>query len=311
MSAETFDITILGANSAVPAHGRHPSSQYVRIGQDALLIDCGEGTQMQLKKFRCKLNRIAYIFISHLHGDHFYGLIGLLSSMQLQRRERLLTLIGPPGLDEIITVQLKHSQSALEFPLRFIAVQPTEKELLVEEPDYRVYGFPLQHRIPCTGFLIEEKIPFRKLKKEALLADRPPVEVIKALREGREWVDPQTGEVRYPLHKYAYPSPQVRSYAYCSDTKYFPELADMVRGVSLMYHESTFSQADAQRALETGHSTTRDAAFSALRADAAELLLGHFSSRYVDLAPLLAEAQTIFPSSYLSEEGKTFIPKVR
>ena len=300
-----FEVTILGSNSAIPAHGRNQTSQLVSVGNSFLLIDCGEGTQIQLRKFKLKFGRIDFILISHLHGDHFYGLMGLISSFHLVKRERLLTIFGPSGLDEIITTQLKHTNTKLSFPLRFVPTQADGKNLILEEPMFRAFTFPLQHRIPCTGFLIEEKPGLRNMVKEKLVKTKMPVEAIASLREGNDVVD-SDGKVLYSVEEYTYPPKQSKKYGYCSDTIFDPSLVDYIKGVDLLYHEATFGDDETERAGATFHSTSRQAANIAMNAKAGKLLLGHYSSRYKDISPILNQAKEVFENSFLSEEGVTY-----
>ena len=300
-----FEVTILGSNSAIPAHGRNQTSQLVSVGNSFLLIDCGEGTQIQLRKFKLKFGRIDFILISHLHGDHFYGLMGLISSFHLVKRERLLTIFGPSGLDEIITTQLKHTNTQLSFPLRFVPTNTEGKNLILEEPMFRVFTFPLQHRIPCTGFLIEEKPGLRNMVKEKLVKTKLPIEAIISLREGNDFVGPD-GNVLYTVEEYTYPPRHSKKYGYCSDTIFDPSLVDYIKEVDLLYHESTFGDDEAERAGTTFHSTSRQAAIIAMKANVGKLLLGHYSSRYKDLSPILNQAEEVFENSVLSEEGVTY-----
>lgn len=300
-----FEVTILGSNSAIPAHGRNQTSQLVSVGNSFLLIDCGEGTQIQLRKFKLKFGRIDFILISHLHGDHFYGLMGLISSFHLVKRERLLTIFGPSGLDEIITTQLKYTNTKLSFPLRFVATQAEGKNLILEEPMFRVFTFPLQHRIPCTGFLIEEKPGLRNMVKEKLLKTKMPIEAIISLREGKDFADAD-GNVLYTVEEYTFPPKQSKKYCYCSDTVFDPGLVDYVREVDLLYHEATFGDDETERARTTFHSTSRQAAGIAMKANVGKLLLGHYSSRYKDLSPILDQAKQVFGNTFLSEEGVTY-----
>ena len=300
-----FEVTILGSNSAIPAHGRNQTSQLVSVGNSFLLIDCGEGTQIQLRKFKLKFGRIDFILISHLHGDHFYGLMGLISSFHLVKRERLLTIFGPSGLDEIITTQLKYTNTKLSFPLRFVPTQAEGKNLILEEPMFRVFTFPLQHRIPCTGFLIEEKPGLRNMVKEKLVKTKMPVEAIVSLREGKDVVDPDS-KILYRVEEYTYPPKQSKKYGYCSDTVFDPTLVNFIHGVDLLYHEATFGDDETERAGTTFHSTSRQAGIIAMKANVGKLLLGHYSSRYKDLTPILDQAKEVFENTYLSEEGVTY-----
>lgn len=300
-----FEVTILGSNSAIPAHGRNQSAQLVMIGQSGLLLDCGEATQIQLRKFKLKFSKIDFIFISHLHGDHYLGLMGLISSFHLNKRSRLLTIFGPAGLDEIITVQLKHSNSKLNFPLRFIQTKPDQEELILEEKNFRVVSFPLKHRLPCTGFRIEEKVQFRNLIKEKLLETKLPLVAINALRKGKDYLDEEVGKL-YAVSEYTYPVKKYRSYAYCSDTIFDPSIVRYIEKVSLLYHESTFGEDERERATDTFHSTAAQAGQIAQLAQVDRLMLGHYSTRYLDLTPLLEQAKHYFHEVILSEEGITY-----
>lgn len=301
-----FDVTILGSNSAIPAHGRNQTAQLVNVGLTSMLLDCGEGTQIQLRKFKLKYSRIENIFISHLHGDHYFGLMGMISTFHLQKRTRLLTIFGPQGLDEIITTQLKYSNTRLNFPLRFIQTNPYEKELILEEKNYKVFSLPLKHRLPCTGFLIQEKPGLLRMKKEMLLEHKISVEAINTLRKGIDFVNEKEG-IHYLVKDFTWPPKPLRSYAFCSDTVYDPvDLVANIQGVSTIYHESTFGEEEVLRAKETFHSTAAQAADIAKKAGAKKLLLGHFSTRYVDLDPLLKQAKINFENSFLSEEGITY-----
>jgi ribonuclease Z len=303
------ELTILGNTSSIPMHGRHHTAQILRFGQELLLIDCGEGSQLQLRKYKIKAAKISAIFISHLHGDHYLGLIGLLSSYHLAKRSQPITVFGPRGLDEIITTHFRWSNTRLCYPLTFIPTQTERKALLLDRPQFTVSSFPLQHRIPTTGFLIQEKEGLRSLIKEKLEAHPLPVEALQQLRTGQDYLSP-SGEI-HRAADYCHPLPPLRSYAFCSDTAFFPELAPLLQGVDLLYHEATFAEADAPRAAETFHSTAKQAATMAQLCGAKLLLLGHFSSRYPDLTNLLAEAKTVFPDSHLSEEGSSYLIRPR
>lgn len=299
-----FEVTILGNTSSIPVHGRNHTAQVIRFGQECLLLDCGEGTQIQMRKFKIKSSRISHIFISHLHGDHYLGLIGLLSSYHLSKRTQPLKIFGPQGLDEIITTHFRWSNTRLAYPLEFIQTHADGLNLLLDHPRFSVYSFPLSHRIPTTGFLIKEKQGLRSLIKEKLLENKIPLQAIHEIRSGRDFID-ELGNV-FRVDEYAHPLPALRSYAFCSDTKFEPTLRTFLRGVDLLYHESTFMESDALRAADTFHCTAKQAAEIAKISEVKNLLLGHFSSRYVDLNEMLAEAQTVFTNSTLSEEGKTY-----
>lgn len=300
-----FKVTILGSGAASPAHGRNQTSQVVTSGNSCFLVDCGEATQIQLKRYKIKLSRIDFVFISHLHGDHYLGLMGLISTMHLSRREKPLTIFGPKGLDEIITVQLKYSHLKLHFPIRFVPTEHDGKQLLVDHKYLKVYSFPLKHRIPCTGFSFEEKPRLRNLIKEKVHFAKLGIEAILTLRSGMDYLD-EEGNVIYSAEEYTHPPAPLRKYAFCSDTLYDEEIIPYIRNSSLLYHEATFMNIDEIRAGETCHSTAAQAATIAKSAGAKQLLLGHYSSRYVDLNPLLEEAKAVFEPSILSEEGTAY-----
>lgn len=299
----SFQIKILGSNSATPAHNRNQSSQLLNIGSEFFLIDCGEGTQMQLIRYRTRFHKISNIFISHLHGDHYLGLMGLLLTMHLQKRSHDLHIFGPQGLDEIITVQLKHSRTVLSYKVHFTALQPDSHELIYESRQLSVYTLPLVHRIPCTGFLFREKPKDRRMNKAKLLPEMTGEEITR-LKKGEDVYDAE-GELQYRCLDFTLPPRRSRSYAYCSDTKFEPALIPLLKGVDLLYHEATFAQDQAERAAETFHSTAEQAARMAREANVDALLLGHYSVRYKDLSPLLSEAKEIFHNTRLAIEGET------
>jgi ribonuclease Z len=299
-----FEITILGSSGAIPAYGRYPSCQFVQVANRYFLIDCGEGAQMQMSRFQIPYHKIQRIFISHLHGDHILGLMGLLFSMHLQKRSADLHLHSFKGLDEIIIAHLKYSRSSLNFSIIFHTTAEGVTETIFEDEAVTVDTIPLHHRIACSGFLIKEKVKQRRIDKNKL----PPtilLQQIIALKEGNDVVD-ENGNVIYKNEEFTLPPPPARSYAYCSDTALHLGIVKQLEGVDLLYHEATFMQEDKKKASETFHSTTADAATIALQAQAKALVIGHFSARYRDLDLLLKEAQEIFPSASLAIEGQTF-----
>jgi ribonuclease Z len=300
-----FEITVLGNTSSIPVHGRNHTAQILRFGQDFLLLDCGEGMQIQARKYKIKISRINHIFISHLHGDHYLGLVGLLSSYHLAKRQTPLTIFGPRGLDEIITTHFRWSDTKIEYQINFVQTKTDEMNLLLDENLFQVYSFPLKHRIPTTGFLIREKFGLRSLVKEKIEKKELSIEGIKSLRSGIDYYS-QEGEI-FRVKEYTYPLPPLRSYAFCSDTIFDPSLKNHIGRADLLYHESTFMEQDRERAGLTFHSTAKQAGEIAKLCGAKKLLLGHFSSRYAKLEGLLAEAQSEFPESELSEEGQTYV----
>jgi len=298
-----FTVTILGSGSATPTLTRHATAQWLCYENESCLIDCGEYTQVQLLRYKLRPGRLKYIFISHLHGDHYFGLIGLLTSLSLGQRKEDLWLFGPAGLDDILTLQLKHSDTRLSYHLHFQAVDTARPYLLLDTEFFTVETLPLRHRVPCAGFLVREKPPQRNLLKENLPPDLP-FEALRRLKQGDDVTLPGGRLLR--SDDFTRPGPPARSYAFCSDTVFHQSLADLVRGVDVLYHEATFTHDLHLRAAQTFHSTARQAAQLARLAGAGRLLIGHFSSRYKDLTPLLDEARAVFPATELALEGQTF-----
>ncbi len=300
-----FEVLILGNSSATPMYGRHPTSQLLNFNEQLFLIDCGEGTQMQLFRYGIKGSRISHIFISHLHGDHYFGLIGLLSSQHLVGRQNELHLYGPPALKEILDLQFKHSDTRLRYPLVFHSTNEDHSEVIFENAHLSVRSFPLRHRIACTGFRFDEKKRSASLKKEEVERLNIPIPYLRFLKKGIDYVA-NDGNV-YLAKNLTNPPPPPRSYGYCSDTVVNEDYFEEIRGVDLLYHEATFLHDRIERAKETFHTTSLEAAQVAQIVGARKLLLGHFSARYKDLQPLLDESRTIFPHTELSEEGKWFL----
>ncbi len=300
----SLELQIIGSNSAAFAHNRHHTSQLLRIQEQYVLIDCGEGTQLLLKKHKIKISKISIIVISHLHGDHYYGLIGLLSTLHLFGRHKDLTLIGPPGLSDVLSLQLRYSETTLNFHIHFVEWQPGKTELVYDNPKFSITTIPLDHRVPCSGYLFREKDKKRRIRKGAIQEKLAPAQIV-ALKNGHDVKDIHD-EVIYRNDLVTLPPLPSYSYAYCSDTRYKEDLVDNVKEVDLLYHESTFANDMADRAHTTYHSTSQEAATIAKKAAVKKLILGHFSTRYKDLAPILTEAQEIFTESYLAIEGTIF-----
>ncbi len=269
------------------------------------MVDCGEGAQLQMKRYGLRKNRLNHIFISHLHGDHYLGLMGLLSTMHLNGRKHDLYLYGPEGLAEILTLQLKYANTKLHYPLHFKELRSNTSERIFENNKITVDTIPLQHRIPCNGFLFREKPKPRKLIKEKIESLKLSVAQINHLKAGKD-VFKEGGELLYKNVDLTLSAKRSRSYAYCSDTKYDESLIPLISGVNLLYHEGTFMHEMLDRAKETFHTTALQAGTMAQKAQVEKLLLGHFSNRYKDLSPLLQEARTIFAETDLAEEGKQF-----
>lgn len=303
-----FEVKILGSNSAIHAHGRHPTSQLLNIGQSTFLIDCGEGVQFQMSRYQVKPFKIECIFISHLHGDHYYGLIGLLTTFQLMGRTRSLTIVSPPELKEIIEVQLAASQTILRYDINFKSVIEEGYHLIYENKEVEVFTFPLDHKIPCSGFLFQEKESLRKINRQAIEGLRLSPENYTALRHGQDIYDRDNQFHHAEALTLAPPPP--RRYAYCTDTLYKPSITPYIHGVDLLYHESTFMADLEERAQATFHSTTIQAAQIAQSAQVKQLMIGHYSSRYPHLEPLLKESQSVFSNTILAIEGEsTFLFK--
>jgi ribonuclease Z len=304
MSAQTFELLILGSSAATPTANRNPTAQLLNIAERFFLIDCGEGTQMQLRKYKARFQSINHIFISHLHGDHFYGLPGFLASMHLLGRKNEITIYGPKELEELITMIHKYSDTYLNYPLNFVHTQNVTKQLIFEDEKVEVYSLPLKHRIATTGYLFKEKPLPRNIDKYKLEKLNVSFAEIHKLKQGLDAID-NNGNIIKNSQLTVGP-PKTRSYAFCSDTKFFEELALDIKDVDLLYHESTFLEEKTDRAKQTFHSTAKQAAEMAVLANTQQLLLGHFSARYSNLEEFLEEAKPIFANTELAIEGKLF-----
>lgn len=302
MHRPSFTVTTLGTGAALPARGRFPSAQVVEVNGGCYLVDCGEGTQERLRMVGFNFQRLGHIFISHLHGDHYLGLMGLISSMHLLGRTAPLHVFGPQEIRAIIDIQLKASATYLRYPLHVHAIAPRNGGVIHEDDKVTVTGLALSHRIPCSGFLFRERTGMRRLRPERVR--EIPQFKRGAVKEGEDLVFPDGTHVpNAELTMEPYPS---RAYAYCSDTAYEPGLVPHLAGVELLYHEATFTTDMAARARDTMHSTAAQAACIARDAGVGRLLLGHFSSRYKHADILLAEATPIFPNTILSSDGAVY-----
>ncbi|MGZ3900684.1 MAG: ribonuclease Z [Bacteroidia bacterium] len=304
MTRQTFELLILGSSSASPTSERNPSAQLLNIAERHCLIDCGEGTQMQLRRYKAKFQAIDHIFITHLHGDHFFGLPGLLSSMHLLGRQQGLTIYCPKELQGIIEGINRVAETSLSYPITWKFTDNKKLTLLFEDDKLEVYCFPLKHRIYCTGFLFKEKPLPRKIDKYKLDKFGVSTSEILKLRKGMDVYNEQ-GQLVKNAEVTLDPLPP-RSYAYCSDTIFNPAIVEYVKGVDVLYHESTFLDDHIARAKKTYHSTAKQAAQIALEAEAGKLLLGHYSARYGNLDNFLEEAKTIFNNCDLAIDGKKF-----
>jgi ribonuclease Z len=299
-----FNLTILGSSSATPTSERNPTAQLLCHSEKLFLIDCGEGTQVSLRRMHIHFQRIKHIFISHLHGDHFYGLIGLISSMHLLGRNKPLHIYGPPMLKQILDLQLDASLTTLIYPLEFHPTQADKQGVLFEDEEITVSSFPMLHRIPTTGFLFREKPYERKIRKDVINLLGIPVHLIPKIKAGANFVAAD-GTV-HPNLSITMEPPLPRMYAFCSDTAYFEDIIPIVQGADLLYHETTFMNDRHVNATEKFHSTTGQAATIALKANVKKLLIGHYSARYDNLQPLLDEARAVFTETELAVDGKVF-----
>lgn len=298
-------LTILGCYAATPRTFTNPTSQVLEINNELVLIDCGEGTQVELRRNKIKFSRIKHIFISHLHGDHFFGLVGLISTFRLLNRENELHIYGPKGIKQIITLQLKLSSSWTSYPLFFHELDSREPELILDTKKISVETIPLKHRIYTNGFLFREKPGDRKLLMNEVLNYNIDVAYYRGIKKGRDAVL-EDGTV-IPNEKLTADPEPPKSYAFCSDTKYNPKMVEQLKETTVLYHESTFLEEHAYLANPTKHSTAKEAAAIARAANVSHLILGHYSTRYHDIQLFKNEAEQIFPSVELADDGKSFL----
>lgn len=301
----SLKLTILGCHSATPRVNAHPTAQILEIKNHTILIDCGEGTQIQLRKYKISFAKIKHIFISHLHGDHYFGLIGLISTFGLLNREKELHIYAPEGLQEIIELQMKISQSRANFPLFFHVLKSAESELIFEDKNIEVQTIPLKHRVYTNGFLFKEKISLRKLNME-IVNKIPEIQTCDYhnIKKGKDFTKKDASII--PNDLLTLPPKKPLSYAFCSDTSYKPDIVSIIKGVNMLYHEATFLSDREELALKTGHSTALQAGKIAAAAETKLLLLGHFSNRYRNLKAFQNEARKVFSNTLISVEGETF-----
>lgn len=298
-------LSVLGCYAATPRSFTNPTSQVLEIKNHLFLIDCGEGTQVQLRRNKIKFSKIKHIFISHLHGDHFFGLVGLISTFRLLNREKELHVYGPKGIKQIISLQLKLSNSWTNYPLYFHELDSKEPELIFEDEKVSVETIPLKHRVYTNGFLFKEKPGDRKLLIDKAVEYNIDVSLYKSLKKGKDVVS-EDGKLIENRLVTSDPRP-TRSYAFCSDTAFDRSIVPQLKNVSVLYHESTFLEEQADLAWPTKHSTAKQAATIALEAEAGKLLLGHYSTRYSNINLFRQEAESIFPQVELTDDGKVFI----
>ena len=299
---EKFDVHILGCGSALPTLRHWPSSQLINLREKLYMIDCGEGAQVQFRRSRQKFTRLSHIFISHLHGDHIFGLIGLLSTLSLAGRTLPMHLYAHAELEPLLRAQLSFFCIGIGFEVVFHAL-PTDAAsyLIFEDRSVEVYTIPLRHRVPSCGFLFREKAPLPHIRRDMIDYLEIPYYAIRSIKEGADWTR-EDGRV-VANSELVTPGDRARSYAYCSDTCYQPQNIPLLRGVDVLYHEATFGEDYKARAVETLHSTALQAGKIAKAAAVDRLVIGHYSSRYDDETVLLREAQSVFPNTILATEG--------
>jgi ribonuclease Z len=299
----TFSVTILGSGAAIPLTHRNPSAQLINVHGQFILFDCAEGTQVQLRRQHISLQKIDHIFISHLHGDHYFGLMGMITTLHLLGRENELHLYAYHQLEEIIRMHLHASQTVLRYPLIFHAINPEQNGMIMDSQHATISTIPMNHNFPTCGFLVREKEAKPNIRKDFLVGKKLENEDYRKIKDGADYID-QDGKV-YPNADITRPPRTPRSYAYCSDTAYDESIAALVKGVDVLYHEATFMDDRKEDAAAKYHATAKQAAMIAKLAGAKKLVLGHFSARYKELDGLLAEAKEVFPDSVLAEEGTT------
>lgn len=298
---ERFEVNILGCGSATPTMQHYPSSQVINIREKLFMVDCGEGAQLQFRKSRLSLSRLNRIFISHLHGDHCFGLIGLISTLDLLGRTGDLYIHAHADLETVLRPQIDYFCRDLAFSIIIEPFNPYENKVIFEDKSVKVSTIPLNHRVPCAGFLFEEHPREAHLLKDMISFYKIPIKELKDIKAGADFIC-EDGTI-VPNSRLTKPAQPTRRYAYCSDTAYSESIIPIIEGVDLLYHEATFTEKDKARAKSTGHSTTIQAAQIAEMANVKKLMIGHFSARYPDNNELLKEAQTIFPNTMLANEG--------
>ena len=299
-----FSVLILGNASAAPTLKRNQTSQLINIDEQYYLVDCGEGTQLKLREHKIKLQRINHIFISHLHGDHYLGLIGLIQTMHLMGRTTDLTIYCPSNIKDIVDVHLKASESQLRYTIIYKSVNYEKSEMIFEDNKITVSTIPLKHKIPCSGYLFKEKIKPRRINPKALKDYNVPKHQINKIKIGGDFTL-ESGEI-IKNSKLTIDSLPSFSYAFCSDTKYSEEIIPIINGVNLLYHEATFIEEHSDRAKKTLHSTAKQAGIIAVKSEVKRLIIGHFSNRYPDLNVLLTEAKSVFENTQIAGQGEEF-----
>ena len=300
-----MELTILGCYSATPRPKTHPTSQVLSIKNHLFLIDCGEGTQVQLRRYKVKFSRIKHIFISHLHGDHYFGLIGLISTFMLLGREAELNIYGPKGIKEVIMLQLKLGKSWFNYPLNFHELECKESEIIFEDDKVTVITVPLKHRVYTNGFVFKEKLGERKINIEAVKENNIDMSYLQKIKQGTD-IENNDGKL-ISNKQITFDPEKPKSYAFCSDTQYYPACIPTIKNVTALYHESSFLDEHEYLCVKTRHSTARQAALIAKEATVDRLILGHYSTRYPSIEKFKTEAKEVFDNVELAEDGKKFI----
>lgn len=301
---EPFRVHILGCGSALPTMRHFASSQVVEIRGKQFMIDCGEGTQIQLRRSRIRFTKIGHVFISHLHGDHCFGLIGMISTFGMLGRTAPLHIFAPAALEPMLKAQMDMFCFGLEYRVEFHPVDTTQLAVIYEDRSLTVETIPLEHRVPCCGFLFREKQSLPHIRRDMIDFYQIPVSQINHIKAGADWTDAEGNIV--PNHRLVSPADRPRSYAYCSDTRYMPNLHKQLKDVDLLYHEATYSEDSINRAEQYFHSTAAQAAQVARDAHVGRLLIGHYSARYEREEVLLEEARKVFPPTSLTDENQVF-----
>ena len=301
---EPFRVHILGCGSALPTLHHNASAQVVEIRGKLFLVDCGEGTQVQLRRSRLRFTKISAVFITHLHGDHSFGLIGMLSTFGLLGRTARLAIYAPAALEDMLKQQMQLFCHDFDYEVDFHAVDTNQQQVIYEDRSLTVETIPLEHRMPCCGYLFREKPSMPHIRRDMIDFYQIPTSQINNIKAGADWTTPD-GEV-VKNERLVEPADPTRSYAYCSDTRYIPTLPSRIKGVSTLYHESTYGEDNLLMAQKYYHSTARQAAMVAREAGVGQLLLGHYSSRYEDEQVLLREAREVFENTHLTDENAVF-----
>ena len=300
----TFELTILGSSSAIPTSKRNLTAHVLNVHERFFLIDCGEGTQIQIRKNKIRFGKINHIFISHLHGDHIFGLFGLISTFNLLNRDKDLHIYAHSELENFLNQHIEYFEKKLSFQIIYHHLKPKANEIIYEDEKVTVETIPLKHRVPTCGFKFTEKPHLFNLKKNVVQTYQIPIRKIQSIKEGADFINDERGVI--PNHKLTLPPYKSRSYAYCTDTAYSEKIVPIIKDVDLLFHEATFAKNMKDQAKKTFHSTSEDAAKIAQKANAEKLIVGHFSARYKNAESIINEARDIFIETYEAEDGAIY-----